>query len=268
MKKLVQKTVLFLFLLITVILSGCGSANQGKTARVGVRDSVPGFGYKNPISETYSGMEVELARMLALAIGYSDVEFVGVTADTREQVLQDGSVDFVIATYSITEERQQEFDFSEPYYTNYIRVMVENSSLFQTLADLEGKCVGVTSGSTSALYLAEEMTRLKLIPEFDTNTFNPETFKGGISFKCLDTYPDLVTALEQGEIDAACSDGSILAGYLNDERSLLPEAFSKQELGVCTPKNSPLSAKIRTQIDQWRSDGQLDSLIAKWDLDE
>lgn len=266
MKKQKQKAVLLL--LAAVILSGCGAVGQSKTARVGVRDSVPGFGYKNPLSETYSGMEIDLAKMLAEAAGYGNVEFIGVTADTREQVLRDGSVDFVVATCTITEERLQEFDFSEPYYTNYVRVMVENSSLFQSLSDLKGKRIGVTSGSTSALYLAEEMASQGIIPAFDKDSFDPETFKGGISFQYLDTYPGLISALEQGEIDAACSDGSILAGYLNEERSLLPETFGRQELGVCTPKGSPLSEKIRAQIDSWRDDGQLDNLIAKWDLDE
>lgn len=268
MKKLKLNGILFLLLLLIAFLPGCGNAGQARTARVGVRDSVPGFGYKNPISGTYSGMEVELAKMLAEAMGYSEVEFTGVTAESREQVLTDNAVDFVVATFTITEERQQEFDFSAPYYTNYVRIMVENSSLFQSLSDLKGKCIGITAGSTSALYLAEEMVSLGLIPEFDTGSFDSSVFSGGVSFKQFETYPDLIAALEEGNIDAACSDGSILAGYMNEERSFLPETFSRQELGVCTPKGSPLSPKIQTQIDQWQTDGRLDSLMKKWDLNE
>lgn len=252
---------------MTVFLSGCGLTGQVKTVKVGVRDSVPGFGYKNPKSGTYSGMEVELASMLAQAMGYEQVEFVGVTADTREQVLRDGTVDFVVATCTITPERMEEFDFSNPYYTTYIRVMVENSSLFTNLSDLKGASIGVSSGSTAALYLAEELAREGIIPEFDASTFNPETFDGGITFKCLNTYPEIDEALERGDIDAACTDSSILAGYLNEERSLLPGEFARQDLGVCIPKNSPLRDKIKSQISQWNSNGQLDGLISKWDLD-
>lgn len=268
MKKLRQRNYLFLLLFAVILLSGCSGTEQVRTVRVGVRDSVPGFGYKNPRSGTFSGMEVELAQMLAQAAGYGNVEYVGVTADTREQVLRDGSVDFVVATYTITEERQQEFDFSAPYYTNYTRIMAQNSSLFQALSDLKGKCIGVTTGSIAALYLAEEMSNEGLIPNFDPSAFHPETFNGGITFKCFDTYPELDAALESGAIDAACSDGSILAGYLNEERCLLPEVFARQDIGVCMPKSSPLGETIKVQIDQWKKDGQLDNLIAKWDLDE
>lgn len=266
MNKQRRKPIWILALVAILLLTGCASADQGGSIRVGVRESVPWFGYKNPLSGTYSGMEVELAKKLAHSMGYSQVELVGVTADTREQALRDGQVDFIVATYTITEERKQEFDVSDSYYTNYLRVMVQNSSLFESLEDLKGKTIGVSTGSTAALYLAQEMADRGIISPFDTASFNPDTFRGGITFRSIDTYPELNVALEEGSVDAVCTDGSILAGYLTEERHLLPEEFTRQDFGVCMPKGSPLTAKVQAQLEQWKADGQLDELLSKWDL--
>lgn len=255
-------------LLAVLVLAGCGSAEQGKTLRVGVRESVPWFGYKNPVSGTYSGMEVELTKMLSEVMGYGQVEYVSVTAETREQALKDGTVDLVAATFTITEERQKEFDFSTPYYDNYLRVMVQDSSLFESLSDLKGKTVGVSKGSTAALYLAQEMASQGIIPVFNEESFDSTTFAGGVTFKNIDTYPDLDAALEVGEIDAVCTDGSILAGYLSEDRHLLPEVFTKQAFGVCTVKGSALSEKINKHIEQWKADGTMEELLKKWDLNQ
>lgn len=265
MKK--KKAIWIMSVIMVLLLSGCSMVQQsGKVIRVGVRESVPGFGYKNPVSETYSGMEVDLAQRLAKALGYDEVKYVGVTADTREQVLRDDQVDFVVATFTITEERQQEFDFSSPYYANNLQVMVQNSSMIRQLSDLKDKKIGVSSGSTTALYLAQEMAARGIIPEFDEAGFQSETFRGGVSFVNIDTYPLLNSALEEGSVDAICTDSSILRGYLNDERILLPDEFMEQHFGVCTTKGSALSGKIQAQIEQWSSDGQLDELLIKWDL--
>ena len=59
------------------------SAYADKVLKVGVKDSVIGFGYKDPLSGEYSGMEVELAKKIADSLGFKDVEFTTVTAATR-----------------------------------------------------------------------------------------------------------------------------------------------------------------------------------------
>ncbi len=85
--------------------SGNSGANSDKVLKVGVKDSVIGFGYKDPLSGEYSGMEIELAKKLADELGYKDVEFTTVTAATRTELLDSGDLDCVLATFTITEER-------------------------------------------------------------------------------------------------------------------------------------------------------------------
>lgn len=218
--------------------------------KVGVRETVVGFGYKNTIAGTYAGMEIDLARKLAEELNYSDVEFVSVTPQTREQALENGEVDCVIATFSITEERKEKVSFSEPYFVDGTRVLAEKSTLFEKPEDLEGAIVAVAQGSTAADALKEELKG---------------TVKT-ISFQEYENYPAMATALESGKADAMCGDGCILNGYLNDERRMLDMSFAPQEYGVASIKDSELSEKISLLISEWNEDGTIAQLIEKWDL--
>ena len=110
--------------------------------RVGVKNAVPGFGYQDPLTSEYSGMEIDLANLIAEHLGV-DVEFTTVTAATRGELLDSGDIDCVLATFTITDERKQTWDFTTPYYTDAVTVLVEDSSGITSLADLVGKTVGV-----------------------------------------------------------------------------------------------------------------------------
>lgn len=70
--------------------------------RVGVKQDVPNFGYKNPDSGEFEGLEIDIARKIADELGV-DIEFTPVTAQTRGPLLDNGQVDMVIATFTITD---------------------------------------------------------------------------------------------------------------------------------------------------------------------
>ena len=108
--------------------NGGETATGGKgVLRVGVKNAVVGFGYQDPLTNEYEGMEIDLAHMIADALGYDSVEFTTVTAATRTELLDSGDIDCVLATFTITEERKQSWDFSTPYYSDPITVLVEES---------------------------------------------------------------------------------------------------------------------------------------------
>ena len=150
------------------LLAGCGSDAAAETTaaapaegyaedvqaiidrgvlRVGVKNAVEGFGFQDTLTGEYSGMEIDLANMIAEYLGV-DVEFTTVTAATRSELLDSGDIDCVLATFTITEERKQSWDFTTPYYTDHVTVLVEKDSGITSLADLEGAVIGVSSGST------------------------------------------------------------------------------------------------------------------------
>ena len=232
--------------------------------RVGVKNAVLGFGYQDELTGEYSGMEIALAEKIAEYLGV-EVEFTAVTAATRTELLDSGDIDCVLATFTITDERKKSWDFTTPYYTDYVTVLVEDSSGIASLADLVGKKVGVSSGSTSAKALVKAMVEAGVLSgdNFDPDTFDPATWTEGIQFAQYDDYPTISTALSAGEVDAFCVDKSILAVYHTDGRSYISDKFSPREYGIATTKDSGMSALCEDLITQWLSDGTIDALIAE-----
>ncbi len=252
---------------------GYGEATQAiidrGVLRVGVKNAVQGFGYQDPLTEEYSGMEIDIAAMIAEYLGV-EVEYTTVTAATRGELLDSGDIDCVLATFTITEERKESWDFTTPYYTDHVTVLVQNDSGITSLADLEGKVVGVSSGSTSARSVVEACIDAGLIDAdasgYDAETFDPATWTTFVSFKQYEDYPAISTALTAGEVDAFSVDKSILAIYLTDDRSYIEEEFAPQEYGIATAKGSDFSDLCEELISGWLADGTIDSLIDEYGL--
>ena len=203
--------------------------------KVGVKNAVQGFSFQDTLTGEYKGLEDSLAEMIAEHLGV-DVEFTTVTAATRGELLDSGDIDAVLATFTITDERKKSWDFSTPYYTDYVSVLVEDSTGIKELADLKDKVVGVSSGSTSARALVKAMIDAGVLDgaNFDADTFNADTWKEGISFRQYDDYPAISTALSAGEVQGFCVDKSILAIYKTEGRSYIDAEFAPQEYGVAT----------------------------------
>mgnify|MGYP004641732585 CR=1 FL=1 len=235
---------------------------------VGVKNAVIGFGYQDTLTGEYSGLEISLAEKLAEYLGV-DVEFTAVTAATRTELLDSGDIDCVLATFTITDERKKSWDFTTPYFTDHVSVLVENASGIKSLTDLVDKKVGVSSGSTSAKSLVQAMIDNGVITGdgFDADTFDPATWTEGVSFAQYEDYPTISTALSAGEVDAFCVDKSILAIYNTDSRSYIEEEFAPQEYGIATTKGSGLSTICEDLVQQWLSDGTIDGLITENGLD-
>ncbi len=228
---------------------------------VGVKNAVVGFGYQDTLTGEYSGMEIDIANAIAQKLGV-EVEFTAVTAATRGELLDSGDIDCVLATFTITDERKESWDFTTPYYTDHVSVLVEDASGIKALSDMVGKKVGVSSGSTSARSLVSAMIDAGLIDgaAFDASTFDPATWTTGVTFQQYEDYPSISIALSSGEVDAFCVDKSILAIYHTDGRSYIEEEFAPQDYGVATKKGSGFSAYCEELVTGWLEDGT----IAAW----
>lgn len=260
-------------------LAGCGTqASAGSSAAsgsklaairerghlaAGVKKDVPGYGYFDPATGTYAGMEIDLCYQVAASIfgvSYEDaqerglVEFTDVTPKTRGPLIDNDQLDLVCATYTITDERKESWDFSEPYRTDYIGLMVKKRSGFTRIADLDGKIIGVSQGSTTQGNIEEmiEDRDLGITPEF-------LAFSG---------YPILKSSLDAGNIDCFAMDRSTLSGYMNDTVELLePEVkFGEQNYGIATKKGSDLSDSVNETVKALLASGWLDDEISAWGL--
>jgi putative glutamine transport system substrate-binding protein len=221
--------------------------------RVGVKADVPGFGFFNPESGLYEGLEIELARLVAAdLLGDSGkVEFTEVTTLTKGPSLEKGSVDLVIGTYTITEERKESFNFSSPYYTDALGFMVNKDSDLKGLADMNDKIFGVTSGATSRAALEAAGRR------------------AGLRFEILEFpgYSETRDALTGGRVDVFVADKSILYGYGDTNTQILPDAFAPQPYGIaCAKSAAVLAAYVNSLVAKWQKDGTIDRLAKQMAL--
>lgn len=232
--------------------------------KVGVKKNVKGFGYKEDGS--YTGLEVDLAKKLADDLGVK-VEYTSVTPTTRQTLLEEGKIDCVLATYTITEQRKELFDFSPAYYTGSVSVLVDDDNI-QNLSDLSGRVVGVVSTSESAKQLVSAMVDQGLIDasSFDENNFDASVWTEGVSFHVYDDYTSVDTALSVGDVDGFCTDVSILQNYEKDQRHVIDDTFAKQPYGVATTKGSGLSKFVKNEIKTWKKDGSIKALIKSYGI--
>ena len=271
MKKIIMLVLSLIMGLSLVFAAGCGSdpapatSSSGGDApdikavkdrgvlKIGVKVDVPKFGFKDPNTGKVDGMEIDLARALAKKIlgDESKIEVQPVTAKTRGPLLDNGEVDFVIATFTITDERKQSYNFSDEYFKDGVALMVKKATGITDLAGLNGKKIGVAQSATSKQALVDEIKKQNL--KIDILEFG--------------TYPEIKTALDSGRIDCFSVDGAILAGYLDDTTVILPARYSPQLYGVAAKKgNEGLTKVANDTIADMKSSGELDKILTKWGL--
>ncbi|MGT2828623.1 transporter substrate-binding domain-containing protein [Streptococcus hillyeri] len=218
--------------------------------RVGVKQDVPNFGYLNAETNQFEGMEIDIAKKLAKSLGVK-VEYTPVTTQTREPLMDNGQVDIIIATYTITEQRQASFSISDPYYYDQIGFLVRKKSKIQTMDDLDGLTIGVAQGATTK-------ANLKAYAE-----------ENGLSFKFvqLGSYPELTMSLQAKRIDAFSVDKSLLSGYVHKGNRMLDDGFNTQAYGIATKKtNTDLTDFINQELTKWRQNGSLQKIYDKFEL--
>ncbi|HJR90241.1 MAG TPA: glutamate ABC transporter substrate-binding protein [Aeromicrobium sp.] len=196
-------------------------AKSGKV-KIGVKFDQPGLGFKRAGQDTPTGLDVEMGKLLAAKLGIAadDVQWVETISDNREPFLQKGTVDFVIASYSITDERRKVVGQAGPYYVTGQQLLVKKGSDIKDVADVKGKEVCSVTGSTSL-----EQIEAK-----------------GATGRGFETYSQCRDQVLDGAVEAMTTDGSILLGYAAenpDELEVVGEPFSEERYGVGYNKGKP-----------------------------
>ena len=196
--------------------------------KVGTKFDQPLFGQKNPINDEIEGFDVEIAKIVAQAIfggtreeAGEKIEFIETVSAVREAEIQNGSVDIVVATYTINDSRKELVDFAGPYFIagQDIMVMRDNEDI-NSVEDLNGKRVCSVQGSTSLRNVQEQA------PQADTS----------ISFE---RYTDCAEAMRAGRVDAVTTDNVILLGLVRDnpdDFKVVENTFTEEPYGIGLPK--------------------------------
>ena len=209
---------------------------EAGTVKIGVKYDQPGIGFLEPGAEAPTGFDIEIGRILAAGLGVEDgdIEWVETVSDNREPFLQGGRVDWVIASYSITDERRAVVGQAGPYYVTGQQLLVreEDKEAITTPEDTEGKKVCSVTGSTSLQRMEDEF---------------------GASPVPFATYSECVDQLLNGTVDAVTTDGAILLGYAAenpDELEVVGEPFSEERYGVGFSKGDTAMCEYITETLQ------------------
>lgn len=230
---------------------------------VGCKADVLKFGYQDTASGKYEGLEIDISYAIAGAIFGCTMEeakakelcnFTAVTAATRGELLDNGTIDIVAATFTIKPERLELWNFSTPYFTDHVGFLVKKDAGYKSAADLDGCIIGVASGSSTQKaiesYLAENNIAAK------------------VTFQEFDTYPLISAALSTGNVDCFSVDRSILAAYNDDTTEILPDEFGPQDYGIATKKgNDGLTTLVDQVVTGMLADGTMDSLLKTWGIE-
>ena len=206
---------------------------EAGTIKVGVKYDQPGLGFKDAASDIPTGFDVEMAKILVASLGIdpedtSKVEYVETISDNREPFLQDGTVDLVLASYSITDERRQVVGQAGPYMITGQQLLVPTDSDVESTDDLSGQEVCSVTGSTSLENAKAE----------------------GMKPVGFDTYSECVEKVLDGTVQAMTTDGTILLGYAaqnEGELKVVGDPFSEERIGVGYSKDYP-------EMCQWITD--------------
>ena len=228
-------------------VSACGADETGKI-RIGIKFDQPGLGFKK--NGTYVGFDVDVAKYVAKKLGYSEDEIVWKESPSkqREAMLQNGDVDFIIATYSITDERKKVVDFAGPYFVAGQDLLVrKGDTSVRGPEDLNGKRLCSVTGSTSAVTVKEQ-------------------FANEVQLMEQPGYAECATALFSGIVDAVTTDDIILAGLASASRGRLEvvgKPFTQEYYGVGVKKGSnDLKKKINAAITDMEKDGSWKRALA------
>lgn len=184
---------------------------------IGVKADQPNLGFQDTASKKYSGFDIEIAKMIAADLGFSEdkIEFKTIQSANRETALAGGQVDYYVGTYTINDKRKKLVDFAGPYFIAGQDLLVKKGSAIKTTADIKGKKVCSATGSTS-------IQRIK-----DGNY--------GATPVEYDSYSICVQNLLSGQVDAVTTDDAILKGYAaqnEGQLTVLGKPFSQEPYGV------------------------------------
>ncbi|MEV1007697.1 glutamate ABC transporter substrate-binding protein [Streptomyces sp. NPDC049881] len=230
--------------------SGGGSGSGGgDTITVGIKYDQPGLGLKTPDGD-FTGFDVDVATYVAGVLGYEpeNIEFVESPSAERENMLSRGDVDFIVASYSITPEREESVSFAGPYFLAHQDLLMRAGEAVSTPEEINDLTLCSVTGSTSAQRVKDE-----LAPD-------AQLLERG-------TYSECLTGLENEQVDALTTDDSILAGYAAQDQNvgkfeLAGLELSDENYGIGVAKDdTELQSQINDALQQMVEDGSWDQAV-------
>lgn len=270
--------IMVLFLLVALALVGCGgkkdeaggtgsspsSTSGGETSAegtlknikergkliVGVKYDTNLFGLKDPASEEVTGYDVDFAKALAKKIlgDENKLELQEVNSKTRIPMLDNGEIDAIIATMTISEERKKQVDFSDEYFKAGQSLLVKKGSPIKGIGDIKkGTKVLTAKGATSGKNIKEKVEGVQVLE--------------------YENYQEAFNALKAGKGDALTTDNSILYGMVKQDPNfeVVGEPFTDEPYGIAVKKGEAEFLKeVNDLLKEMQSNGETNKIYKKW----
>ncbi|VBB05505.1 ionotropic glutamate receptor [Lucifera butyrica] len=243
--------VVVLVLGVTAALTGCGGqqpAAKAKVLKMGAETTFPPFEFQDGKTNEYAGFDVDLMKAVGKQLGYQ-VEVVSMGFDGLIPALNAGQIDAIASAMTITSERAQKVNFSQPYYKAGLSIVVKkDNAAIHSFKDLEGKRIAVQIGTTGA-------DEAKKIKDAKVREFNSAS----------DAYMEL----KAGGADAVVNDLPVNQYYLakggDKDAKLVGDVLNAEEYGIATAKkNTALNDQINKALAELKKNGEYDKIYMKW----
>lgn len=266
MKKL-SIAMLSMVLAGSMLLAGCGNTNtapqddtdtpaaadeqtpaettDGGTLRMGTNAAFPPYEFRDENNEV-AGIDAEIANAIAEKMGMT-LEITDMEFDSLIPAVSAGTIDIVLAGMTVTDERLESVNFTDSYATGIQSIVVTEGSDIASVDDLEGKTIGVQSGTTGDIYCTG-----------DYGQENVKQFANG----ALAT-----TALMNGQVDCVVIDNEPAKQFVaaNEGLVILETEYAVEDYAAAIAKdNTDLLEKVNAAMAELKADGTIDQIIAKY----
>jgi len=244
--------------LALLVLAGCGGGDEGGTTESGVElvsagtlttcTHLPYEPFQFQEGDEVVGFDVDVVDAVAEDLGVEQ-EVINVPFETIQsgEALNSRQCDLAAAGMTITDVREENLDFSDPYFDATQALLVPAGSGIASAEDLDGLRLAVQSGTTGADYAAENISGAEAV-----------------------TYEDLallLAAVQNGDVDAGINDNGVLLDFVADNPDLeVTTEFDTGEqygIGVRTG-NTALLDQVNSSLERIRGDGTYDEIYTEW----
>jgi len=254
--RLTAMFAVFLLAITSLVVVGCGSSSDttdstsssggsgGEPLTVG--SDIPYPPFEQGKSGDYTGFDIELMEAIGEKIGRAP-EFQDTSFETIFRDVAQGKFEAVISAATITEEREKEVAFSDPYYLSEQAILVKEGSDVGGIEDLSGKTVGAQQGTTGLELGKEKANAGELRPY-------PEG-------------PDAINALKAGTVEAVIIDAPVAQNAVEEEGGveISEKVPTEESYGIAVAKdNTELLEEINEGLAELISDGTYKTIYEKW----
>jgi polar amino acid transport system substrate-binding protein len=197
------------------------------------------------------GFDIDIVKAIAAKAGI-EVKFVNTPWEGIFNALAQGDRDMVVSAVTITDERKQTMDFSDPYFDAQQLIAVRNDSRVKSFADLKKLKVGVQTGTTGD----EAVTKL--------------LGKTSTAIKRFESTPMALKELESSGVDAVVADNGVVVHYVANNpggnfKTVADKEFVPEQYGIAIKKgNTELLGKINKGLADIKADGTYAKIYAQY----